>query len=46
MCTEFWWEIPKERDHLEDQGVDWRLGSKWSLWRLVGGCGLDSASSG
>jgi hypothetical protein len=21
-CTRFWWESPKERDHLEDQGVD------------------------
>jgi alpha-glucosidase (family GH31 glycosyl hydrolase) len=21
-CTEFWWESPKERDHLEDLGVD------------------------
>jgi hypothetical protein len=26
-CTRFWWEIPKERDHLEDQGVDGRMGS-------------------
>jgi hypothetical protein len=22
--TRFWWEIPKERDHLEDRGVDGR----------------------
>jgi hypothetical protein len=21
-CTEFWWESQKERDHLEDQGID------------------------
>jgi aryl carrier-like protein len=21
VCTRFWWESPKERDHLEDQGV-------------------------
>jgi hypothetical protein len=20
-CTRFWWESPKERDHLEDQSV-------------------------
>jgi hypothetical protein len=33
----FWWESPKEKDHLEDQGVDGRIGSKWTLGRLVGG---------
>jgi hypothetical protein len=27
-CTRFWWESPKERDHLEDQGVDGRVGSE------------------
>jgi hypothetical protein len=27
-CTEFWWERPKEKDHLEQQGVDGRMGSK------------------
>jgi hypothetical protein len=21
-CTGFWWESPKEKDHLKDQGVD------------------------
>jgi hypothetical protein len=25
-CTRFWWESPKEKDHLNDQGVDGRLG--------------------
>jgi hypothetical protein len=25
------------KDHLEDQGVDRRMGSKWTLGRLVGG---------
>jgi hypothetical protein len=29
----FWWESSKERDHLEDQGVD-RMGSEWILGRL------------
>jgi hypothetical protein len=28
---------PKEKDHLKDQGVDGRMGSKWTLGRLVGG---------
>jgi hypothetical protein len=32
-CTGFWSESPKEKDHLEDQGVDGRMGSKWSLRR-------------
>jgi hypothetical protein len=24
----FWWESPKERDHLEDQGVVGKMGSE------------------
>jgi hypothetical protein len=36
-CTGFWWESPKENDHLKDQGVDGRMGSKGILGRLVGG---------
>jgi hypothetical protein len=27
----------KERDHLEDQGVDGRMGLEWILGRLTGG---------
>jgi hypothetical protein len=30
-------EIPKEKSHLKDQGVDGRMGSKWTLGRLVRG---------
>jgi hypothetical protein len=37
-----WWESPKEEDHLKDQGVDGRMGSKWTLGTLVGGCAVDS----
>jgi hypothetical protein len=39
-CTGFWWESPKVKDHLKDQDVDGRMGSKWTLGRLVGG-GVD-----
>jgi hypothetical protein len=31
-----WWKSLKERDHLEDQGKDERMGSKWFLGRLAG----------
>jgi hypothetical protein len=30
-------ESQKERDHLEDQGVDGRMGSEWILGRLAEG---------
>jgi hypothetical protein len=35
---------PEGKSHLEDQGVDGRMGSKWTLGRFVvgGGCGVDS----
>jgi hypothetical protein len=36
-CTGFWWESPKGKVHLEDQGVGRRMGSKWTLRRWVGG---------
>jgi hypothetical protein len=28
-------ESPKERDHLEDQGVGGKMGSEWILGRLA-----------
>jgi hypothetical protein len=34
-CTGFWWESPKETDHLEDQGVD---GIKMELREIGWGC--------
>jgi hypothetical protein len=37
MCTRFWWESQKERDHLEDQRVEGRMGTEWILGRLAGG---------
>jgi hypothetical protein len=52
----FWWESPKEKDYLKDQGVDGRMGSKLTLGRLAGGvecrlvgsyeCGDESLGSG
>jgi hypothetical protein len=36
-CTRFWWESLKEKDDLKDKGIDGRMGSKWTLGRLVGG---------
>jgi hypothetical protein len=36
-CTRFWWESPREGDHLEDQGVGGKMGSEWILGRLAWG---------
>jgi hypothetical protein len=35
--TGFWWETPKERDHLEDLGVGEKMGSEWILGILAWG---------
>jgi hypothetical protein len=32
---------PEGKNHLEDQSVDGRMGSKWTLGRLVGGGGVE-----
>jgi hypothetical protein len=32
----------KERGHLEDQGIDGRMGSEWILGRLAGGVQIGS----
>jgi hypothetical protein len=37
----FCWESPKERDNLEDQGVDGRMVSEWTLERLAEVCEFD-----
>jgi hypothetical protein len=49
-CTRFRWESPKERDHLEDQGIGRKMVSEWILGRLAWGgvdwIGLDTIGSG
>jgi hypothetical protein len=31
MCTEFWWGNLKERDHLEELGVEGKIILRWLL---------------
>jgi hypothetical protein len=47
-CTRFLWESPKEKDHLEDQGVGGKMGSEWILGRLAWGVwiGFDCLRTG
>jgi hypothetical protein len=39
-------EKPEGKNHLKDQSVDGRMGSKWTLGKLAGGCAVDSPGSG
>jgi len=41
MRTGFWWGNLRERDHLEDPGIDGRIKIKWIIKNLDGGHGLD-----
>jgi hypothetical protein len=38
--------VVKERYHLEDKGVDWRMGSELILVRFDVKCRVDSVGSG
>jgi hypothetical protein len=35
--TGFWWGNLRERDHLEDPGVDRRIILRWIFWKWVVG---------
>jgi len=36
MYTGFWWENLRERGHLEDPGVDWKIIARWIFRKWVG----------
>jgi hypothetical protein len=41
IFTGFWWGNMKERDHLEELGIDERILLRWIFRKWVGGHGLD-----
>jgi len=44
--TGFWWGNLRERDHLENPGVDVRIKLRWIFRKGMWGHGLDHAGSG
>ena len=41
MCTGFWWVNLRERDNLEDPGVEGMIIFKWIFSKWDGGQGLN-----
>ena len=35
MYSGFWWGILKDRDHLEDPDIDWRIILRWKFRKWV-----------
>jgi hypothetical protein len=40
VCTEFWWGNLRERDHLEDPGINGMIILKWIFRKWDVGYGL------
>jgi hypothetical protein len=38
MYTGFWWGNLRERDHVEDPGIDGRIILRWIFRKWNGGC--------
>ena len=45
MYAAFWCEKLRERDHLEDPGVDWRILLRWVFRKWDRAHGLDLSGS-
>jgi len=41
VYTGFWCRSLRERDHLEDPGIDWRIILSWIFKKWDGGHGLE-----